>query len=68
MDDLLVLGKLSTWSQKIEANPFLVWAESVWLEYPDKIQTGDQPEFSWISKVSQIVQWIYLSIRYGPCD
>ena len=38
----------------IEANLFLMWADSVELEYPDKIQTQDQSEFSKIFKVSPI--------------
>ena len=43
--DLLVLGTVFNITHIIEANFFLVWADSVKLEYPHKIRTQDQPEF-----------------------
>ena len=43
--DLLILKQFSTRTHTIEANLFVVWADSVKPEYPGEIQTQDQLEF-----------------------
>ena len=37
--------QFSPWTHTTEENLFLVWVASVKLEYPDKIQTQERPEF-----------------------